>query len=510
MTTTAGLDLQRGRPLPAVGTTEAKLQQRKLDALKRGVHRIADASSLPYGIHLVGIGGTGVQVVERFLSEAPKDLLDVPGSRLSALAVDIGDADLEGVRRAAKRFGANNAHIETIALPLPSRQELDDSLARYSEFLKLEYPLYHPNPDSNEWLPPKICGRDESGSVPRSLAKAVYGRAFYDNDRPMLQALRRFARSVDKTGGETLVCIVFGLAGGTGSAIAMDLSRHLSAGQFGRRVLVTGIGVEPHAQEVNDKGAVVHTVLSELDVLCDETKNSGITMACGEQYRNPFTAGFIAVPQPPNRSQEDARDLIDGQIASLLTQRRGANLWEALRLLNWVAAPSTQHSAARTPWGSRWIHKLGYGSLDALEESLNLRDRLGVRSGYRPEFIELRTSEISGDKLRTVSWAAFVDSALHPELPTQCVPGAPTDCVQFLLPRMARCDLSISKAALTAYEKTSAQKRHVNHSLLLEHGLVLCEPSTHVDGMAGASIGTGKQWIAVPLHSLNDAIAEEV
>ena len=59
MATTAGIDLMRGRPTPAIGTTEAMLQQRKLDALRRGIHRIADTTSLPYGLHLIGIGGAG-------------------------------------------------------------------------------------------------------------------------------------------------------------------------------------------------------------------------------------------------------------------------------------------------------------------------------------------------------------------------------------------------------------------------------------------------------------------
>jgi cell division GTPase FtsZ len=90
MSTKAGLDLLRGRPLPAIGATEAKLQQRKLDALKRGVHRSSDVSSLPFGIHVVGIGGPGVRAIDSFLRVAPADLLDTPGSRFTALAIDIG------------------------------------------------------------------------------------------------------------------------------------------------------------------------------------------------------------------------------------------------------------------------------------------------------------------------------------------------------------------------------------------------------------------------------------
>lgn len=503
MSSTAGLDIQRGRPLPAIGTTEAKLQQRKLDALKRGVHRIKDASTLVYGIHLVGVGGAGAKIIERFLRDAPPDLLNVPGSRLSALVVDIGDDDLHGVREQAKRFDTGQAHIETVSLPMVSRGTLDDTLARYVDFLKLEYPLYHPNPSSGQWLPDIPVQLAEDGTVPRAIAKAIYGRSYYDGDRPMLHALKRFARSVEATQGDSLVCMVFGLGGGTGSGIAVDLARHLSQGLFGRRVLVAGIGILPHEQELDAKAAALHTAMCELDVLCDETKNSGVTQSCGEQYRNPFTAGFVVVPQPPGASVAGTRDIIDGQVTSLFLQRRGANLWEALRLLNWVAAPSTQHSAARTPWGARWIHAFGFGHDRRSPAGVDVRSALGLQQGYSPEFIELRTSGTSADESVALGWATTLNEALTPELATQPVTGGPDGCVQFLLPRMARSDLLMTQKALAAYRELPMPQRHAHHSLLLEQGVLLCEPSTRLQGMAGASLGSGHQWVAVPLDQLN-------
>jgi hypothetical protein len=38
--------------------------------------------------------------------------------------------------------------------------------------------------------------------------------------------------------------------------------------------------------------------------------------------------------------------------------------------------------------------------------------------------------------------------------------------------------------------------------LLLDQGIMLCEPSTQLDGMAGASLGGGNSWIAVPLSDI--------
>lgn len=503
MTVTAGIDLLRGRPTPAIGSTEAKLQQRKLDALKRGVHRIADADALPFGVHLIGVGGAGARVVEQFLRDAPEGLLDVPGSRLTALSVDIGEQDLGAVRALAGRFDSARAQVETLSLALPEAGRLQETLSSYGDFLKLEYPMYHPNPDAGAWLPAQVATPRAGERQSRALAKAVYGRAYYDGDRPMAAALKRFARSVEATQGDAVVCVVFGLAGGTGSGIALDLARHLSNGVFGRRVLITGIGIAPHAEEeLADGGASLFPLLAELDVLCDEEKNRGVTLSCGDLYKNPFTAGFVVVPQPSGADVASTRAVVNTELVSLLQHRRGANLWEALRLLNWVAAPSTQHSAARTPWGARWIHLFGYGSANTAPVGVNVPAALGLLPGYTPEFIELRHADGDHPNATARAWTAMLDAAFLPEVPTHLVPGAPTGSVQFLLPRLAKTDLGLFVRARDAYDALPAVDRLAAHALLLEQGVLLCEPSRRIEGMAGASLGDGGHWIAVPLDAL--------
>ncbi len=127
----------RGRPTPAVGTTDAKLQQRKLDALKRGIHRIGDTRTLPYSVHMIGLGGAGARIVEQVLRDAPDDLLAADGSRLSALAIDIGDQDLDGIRSLASKFPAARAHVETAALHVPGSEELFDTLQRHRSLANL-------------------------------------------------------------------------------------------------------------------------------------------------------------------------------------------------------------------------------------------------------------------------------------------------------------------------------------------------------------------------------------
>ena len=506
MPATAGIDLMRGRPTPAIGSTEAKLQQRKLDALRRGVHRIADADSLPFGVHVVGVGGAGVRVVEQMLRDAPDDLLATPGSRLTALAIDIGDDALAAVRALAPGFPADRAQIETLSLPLSGADALGETLRRYRGFLELEYPMMQGSAEFRPWLDDSLPIPAAGEPVQRALAKAIYGQAYYDGDRPMAAALRRFAASTNATQGDAVVCIVFGLGGGTGSGIALDLARHLSSGLFGRRVLVTGIGIAPcEGDTPAHRGAHLFAVLNELDSLCDEVQNRGVVQACGELYKNPFTAGFLLIPQQPTfariNSLAATHARVDHEIAALLTRRHGANLWEVLRLLNWVAAPSTQHSAARTPWGEKWIHLLGFEDAARSPQSAapGLVGEIGLLPGYAPEFIEMRVAE-AGDA--ATAWAGSLNAAFAPESPPQVAGGGAEGSIQFVLPRVCKADLGLFFDARDAYDRVEPAERVLGHSLLLERGVVLCEPSTRIDGMAGASLPGGDAWIAVPFDAM--------
>lgn len=503
----------RGRPTPAIGTTEAKLQQRKLDALRRGVHRVADSGTLPYGVHVIGVGGAGVGVVARMLRDAPEDLLATAGSRISALAIDIeggsGDASvaLVEVQALAAKFGSTDAHIETMMLPLPTAEALAGTLGNYRSHLELEYPMLQGTPGFVPWLDPHAALPSPGAPVPRAVAKAVYGQAYYDTaGRPMAAALKRFAASTITTQGDAVVCIVFGLGGGTGSGIALDLARHLSNGIFGRRVLVMGIGIAPCEGDAPvHRGGQVFTALNELDSLCDESQNKGVVQACGELYKNPFTAGFLLVPQQPAFSQSGDLDTthahVDREIAALLTARHGANLWELLRLLNWVAAPSTQHSAARTPWGARWMHVLGFAdtSQKPTKAAPRLSTELGVFANYAPEFMEVRVGKIGAD---ADAWAEALDAAFTPETTASVAAGGVEGSVQFVLPRVGKSDLKLFFEVREAYDAMTPEARMLAHALLLERGVVLCEPSTRMEGMAGAGVGGGAGWVAIPFDSM--------
>ena len=335
-----------------------KLARRKLDALKRGIHRIGEEQTIPVSTHVIGIGKAGAEAVAQIITDLPDGYLEHEQARFTALAVDIGDQDLSGVRQAAEKLPKDRAQVETVALEVPTRDELFATLRRYREFLKLEYPRYYWNPNYEPWLPSKTTLPQAGEHFSRAAAKGIYGRAYYDEPRLLKDALHRFTQSVDSTPTQSVVCVIFGMGGGTGSGMVVDLARHISNVNFGRRVLVLGIGIEPCEGDVEaHRGSHLFPVLNELDCMGDQAKNDGVITVWGDLYRNPFTGGFIMVPQQQvweaTRNMAATHARVDREIASLITRNGSTDLWETLRLLNWVGAPPTQHAAARTPFGAR-------------------------------------------------------------------------------------------------------------------------------------------------------------
>ena len=477
---------------------EEKLKRRKLEALKRGVHRVPINETLPVSIHVVGIGGDGVAAIAELLRSLPPG-----GAKLHALAVDIGAQHVCELQALAANLPPGRAEVVTVALDAPEAQHLASALVQYPNFLRLEYPFHVWGASYEPWLPDTAGLSISDGRVERAVAKAVYGVAYYAGPRTLERALRAFAATVDTVQGQTqpIVPIMFGFGDSVGSGIAVDLARHLSTKMFGRRVLVAGLGIAPCDGDPADRrGGQLFATINELDCLNDETKNGGVVASCGELFRNPFTAGFILVPTQhvwaATHDLAATRSRANQEVAALLTAKGGAGFWETLRLLNWVAAPSTQHSAARTPWGARWVHVLGYadtaGPVGAAPAAM------GVLPGYKPEFVEARVAE-AADAGGT---AAAVDAAFNPDLPTQLVSGGRPGSVQFVLPTLGKTDLGLFFDARDAYDAEPADRRLLDHSMLLEQGVLLSEPSTRLAGMAGASIGSSACWVAVPLDAL--------
>lgn len=473
---------------------EEKLKRRKLEALKRGVHRVPVGETLPVSTHVVAIGPAGIAVAAELLRSLPDG-----GATFHALAIDIGDNDLPALQALAASLPAGRTELTVVALD-PPEPRLGDALKQYPDFLRLEYPFHLWGNGYEPWLSSADLA---SGKMTRAAAKAVYGAAYYAGARPLEHALRAFAAKVEASQGQTqaVVPVVFGLGDSTGSGIVVDLARHLSTKMFGRRVLVAGIGIAPCAGDPAEaQGGPVFAVMNELDCLNDEAKSGGVVASCGELYRNPFTAGFILVPTAHvwavTHDLAATHRRANQEVAVLLTSKGGTGLLETLRLLNWIAAPSTQHSAARTPWGARWIHLLGYADIAGpvgVDPAA-----MGLLPGYKLEFMEARVAEVAGAEAA----AAAINAAFDPDLPAQLVEGGRAGSVQFMLPSLDKTQFGFFFEARDAYDREPQEQRLLDHSMLLEQGVVVSEPSTRLDGMAGASISGSASWIAVPLDEL--------
>ena len=473
---------------------EEKLKRRKLEALKRGVHRVPAGEALPVSTHVVAIGPAGIAMAAELLRSLPDG-----GATFHALAIDIGNETLPALQALAASLPAGRAELTVVALDAPD-QPLAGVLQGYPDFLRLEYPFHAWGPGYEPWLSHADLA---AGRLTRAVAKAVYGAAYYAGARTLEHTLRAFAAKVEAVQGQAqaVVPIVFGLGDSTGTGIVVDLARHLSTKMFGRRVLVAGIGIAPcPGDPAEAQGSPLFAVMNELDCLNDEAKSAGVVASCGELYRNPFTAGFILVPTAhvwaATHDLAATHRRANQEVAALLTSKGGTGLLETLRLLNWIAAPSTQHSAARTPWGARWVHLLGYadiaGPVGADPASM------GLLPGYKPEFVEARVAGVAG----AAAAATAINAAFDPDLPTQLVEGGRTGSVQFMLPSLDKTGLGFFYEARDAYDRTPLKQRLLDHSMLLEQGVLISEPSTRLNGMAGASIGSGASWIAVPLDQL--------
>jgi hypothetical protein len=171
------------------------------------LYHSATGVQAPHCMHVVGIGRTGAGYVEALLRTGEiEDLLQDSRARFAALVVDIGDQDMEVVRDYASSFykrlesrgiPADRFLFESVALPVPDRDEFFEGLNRTREFLKLEYPRYYWNPNFESYVPHKLAMPKAGERFPRVVAKGIYANAYYAGDRPLDVALKKFVSHIE-------------------------------------------------------------------------------------------------------------------------------------------------------------------------------------------------------------------------------------------------------------------------------------------------------------------------
>lgn len=448
----------------------------RIEALsKESVHHAGDHEG-PFTLHVLGLGGVGAAVITELLSDPPEGF--------TALAVDIGDSNLAALRQAAASAPAGS--VTTVDLPIPTRAELSTALNRYREFLKMEYPRYYWNPNYEPWLPDDLEIPAGGEPMPRAIAKAIYGSEYYQN-REITGALDAFAAGILAGDTTPLVVIAFSLGDSVGSAIVVEIARHLSSIKLGRRPWVVGVGVMPTTPD-----PALFPVINELDCMIDTEKNKGVMAVWGDLYKNPFTGGFFAVPE------NDGGESVVPGIASFLSAEGSKHLYETLKALNWLAVPGEQwHPAIRGEQSDRWINVLATRSL---REAGSLGS-LGLTKGFSTEYAEAR---VFGSGKEAKAAAKAVGEAIPQVAATrvdpvvQSVQRSGAGFVSVVLPRASKLDLELFVPSRDRYDALEWEEKLLLHSWLLDLGVMLCEPSIRFDGMGGECIWGCACWVVVP------------
>ena len=184
-----------------------------------------------HNIHAIGIGRTGAAHMEALIRTGEiEDLLATPGTRFAALLIDIGDDDIQvpgdyarslKARLKSRGIAEDRFHYESLALDVPEAAALGKM--------------------------PKGTVLPRAGAhIPRAIAKAIFKHATEAGERPLAAALQRFADHVKQAEQPSTVLVAFGLAGGTGSGMAVDLAIRLK-GLLPAAVQVVGVGQLSHS-----------------------------------------------------------------------------------------------------------------------------------------------------------------------------------------------------------------------------------------------------------------------
>ncbi|PLS85677.1 MAG: hypothetical protein CYG60_11300, partial [Actinobacteria bacterium] len=252
------------------------------------------------------------------------------------------------------------------------------------------------------------------------MAKAFYNREYYEGGQ-IARELDAFADSINASETVPIVCVVFGLADGTGSGIVVDIARHLSSIKLGRRHIVVGFGVLPSDDGAAQDG-VLFPVLSELDCMLDEEKNQGVQAVWGDLYANPFTGGFFVLPQEhawqrlkayteqgvpeirQNLRRRVTGKFIDDSFARFIVQDYGRELFRVLRPMGRTGAPHESMPARDRNWTLFDIAKFTHPGVQVLpgEPMSKWREVIsrwidyipqwsGLKEGFKTDYIEAHT-----------------------------------------------------------------------------------------------------------------------
>lgn len=476
--------------------------EKRIDTLDK--HKQSEGE---YAVHLVGLGSTGIGLSKAVLeSDGARDLID-RGGELSVWAVDIANPELDEVEEMGEELiadvGGDAVSVTTRSIETPEREALYDTLRSYREYLKKEYPAYYWQPNYDPWIPADV--ELDVEPMRRGVAKAIYGHHYY-NTEVLKDDMRAFADQVEETENPSQVYIGFGLGGGTGSGIVPDFARHLSHVSLGRKTPVTAISVLPCDGDREEyKGGNPYIAINDVDALVEHEANDGVVDVWGELYRNPFNNGVMMVSQEPAWQEtndiHETHEIVDDAIAELITGEGGRTGWNTIRVATLLAnidnPPESWPPRSLPTQDIRWVNLLvplaNAGDIDLATADLE--------PDARTLFTEFQVMDGDESAISDDIESAFADHAQNVSVTSSAIEtdSAAAAAIGFV-PRLSKVDLEAFHRCQDAYEEMAERDKVLDHSFLMELGVMLNEPSVRFEGVAGECIWGCACWVGVPME----------
>lgn len=304
---------------------------------------MAHVRSYNSAIQLIGLGGAGVNIVEAFINNR-KDLIPLlkrEGIRISCLAIDVADHDIQSLEFSArdlleqlKEEGIPSDKISIIAkaVKFPTPESMFDFITKYPQYLKREGVT--PPKDYQPWLASSMDIPPLAGGVGRrrALSKAIYGLN-YHHLRLLDNYMDSFKEHLFTSTIQPVVFVIYGLGGGSGSGMVLDFTRHLRK-RLGSGVPIIGLCILPcTGDDPPAKGTSAFSALLENGLAVDKRNNAKIIKRFGSAYENPFS-GFLVMPLGPAYSKTasliDAKRIIDDAIVDVLMNSLSFDLADLL------------------------------------------------------------------------------------------------------------------------------------------------------------------------------------
>lgn len=357
---------------------------------------MAEISKRNFAPQLVGLGGTGADIIAALLRN--KDLLlpllKADGVRISCMGLDVATAQVENMTAAfdelkqelkARNIPGDKVFLVAKSVKFPTPEVMFDFVRDYPSFLSREGSVapanYKPWLSSSIEIPPLAGGVGRK----RALAKAIYGLNYHVL-RLVSDAISSFKEHVVSSTLQPIIFVIYGMGGGSGSGMALDFVRHLRR-EVGSGVPIIGLSILPcPGDDPPAKGASAFAAMLEHSLILDRGNNTAVTRKLGQGYENPFNA-FFTMPLGPAFGQGKgllyAHKTIDQAVGDVL-----------IRCLNFDPADLLANIGANVDLGGQWVHTLSTVSISyPVQEYIDLTqsylERLGKITGLRKEKKEL-------------------------------------------------------------------------------------------------------------------------